>query len=213
MLPVLADSFEIKKVRQPRETPLDDTEKRVKGTDPNFEFVWKVVDPSEAPPPPRFKPNKEVKKKVNVNPDYEHFDVRRQNSSLRETTRRVDAMEHSWKRKQTMPWDRNTNIGETTRESEVDAMQYNSRRNQTTPRHWNSSVGGTTREVNAMENGWSRKQTTPRDRNIGETTRVVERMDHVWRRKQPEWSPRGQQNIGKTTRDDETMRYAWRREE
>jgi hypothetical protein len=48
VLPVLAQSFEIKMVRQSRSTPVNDIKNVRKGKD-GFEFVWKVVDPNEVP--------------------------------------------------------------------------------------------------------------------------------------------------------------------
>ena len=46
VLPVLAQSSEIKMVRQRCSTPVNTGYVR-KGRDPGFEFVWKVVDPKE----------------------------------------------------------------------------------------------------------------------------------------------------------------------
>jgi hypothetical protein len=80
VLPILADSFEIKKVKQKRLAPVDDTEKVKKGRDPNCEFVWKVVDPNEVHTPPRVKPKK--KEEVGVNLDYGHLNKRRQNTRV-----------------------------------------------------------------------------------------------------------------------------------
>ena len=98
---MLANSFEIKKACQPRLTPLDDTVKVKKGRDPRVEFVWKVVDPDEVPPPPRSKPVKEVVgKEVGVNVDYKHLNKRRQNARVGKITRDVQAMKYNWRNQQ-----------------------------------------------------------------------------------------------------------------
>ena len=106
MLPVLAQSSEVKMVRQKRLTPLDDTEKKVvKGRDPGFEFVWRVVDPNEVPPPPRSKPKKEVVgKEVGVDLDYGHLNKRRQNARVGKITRDIEAMKsfkQAWRQEET----------------------------------------------------------------------------------------------------------------
>jgi len=89
VLPLLVQSSEIKMVRQKRLTPVNDTEK-TKGTDPDFEYVWKVVDPNEVPPRPRFKPKpKEVE--VGVDLDYGHIIKRGQNARVGETGRDIEA--------------------------------------------------------------------------------------------------------------------------
>lgn len=64
VLPILAESFEIKKVKQNRLTPNPEV---VKGRDPTVEFVWKVVGPDEVRPPTRIKLKKAVGKETGVN--------------------------------------------------------------------------------------------------------------------------------------------------
>ena len=100
VLPVLAQSSEIRMVRQTRLTPLDDAAKVKKGRDPASEFVWKVIDPNEVPPPPRAKPKKEVVgEEVGVNLNHEHLNKRRQNARVGKITRDVNAMKelkHAW---------------------------------------------------------------------------------------------------------------------
>ena len=82
MLPQLAEASEIIKVRQKRLTPLDGTEKVIKGRDPAFEFVWKVVDPNEVPPPPRSRPKKEVVvEEAGVDLANEHLNKSRQHGN------------------------------------------------------------------------------------------------------------------------------------
>jgi hypothetical protein len=49
VLPVLAQSSEIKMVKQSRLTPVNEKENVRKGKNRNFEFVWKAVDPNEVP--------------------------------------------------------------------------------------------------------------------------------------------------------------------
>lgn len=99
MLPVLEKSSEIRMVRQSRLTPVDDTVKLKKGRDPGIEFVWKVVDPNEAPPPRRPKKVKEVVgEEVGVNVDYQHLNKRRQEARVGKITRDVEAMKQTWRR-------------------------------------------------------------------------------------------------------------------
>ena len=93
VLPVLAESSEIKMVRQKRLNPVDDIDKTRKGRDPGFEFLWKVVDPNEVPRPPRSKPEKEVVgKEVGVDLDYGHLNKRRQNARVGKISRDIEAM-------------------------------------------------------------------------------------------------------------------------
>ena len=108
MLPVLAEKYEIKKVRQLCLTPvdpvdsLDETEKtgktgktgkgkKGKGNDSGYEFVWKVVDPDEVRPPPRIKPKKEEVVE-DAGEDYGHLNNRRQNARVGKITRDVETM-------------------------------------------------------------------------------------------------------------------------
>jgi hypothetical protein len=58
VLPLLAQSSEIKMVRQKRLTPVNDTENVMKGRDPDFEFLWKVVNRTSRS---KQKPKKEVR--------------------------------------------------------------------------------------------------------------------------------------------------------
>lgn len=101
VLPALAEASEIKKVKQDRLTPVDNTEKVKKGRDPDVEFVWKVVDPNEVPRPPRSPPKKEVVgKDVGVGLDYGHLNKRRQNARVGKITRDVEAMKslkYTWR--------------------------------------------------------------------------------------------------------------------
>ena len=112
VLPVLEQSSEIRMVRQPCLTPVSDIEKPKKGRDPGFEFVWKVVDPNEVPPPRRYKPKKEVVgREVGVDLDYGHLNNRRQNARVGKITRDVETMKskslpYPWRRKQTKSRDR-----------------------------------------------------------------------------------------------------------
>lgn len=96
VLPLLVQKSEIKKVRQLRITPLDpmvEAEKGKKGNDSGYEFVWRVVDPDEVPPPPRFKPKKEVVgEEVGVNVDYGHLNNRRQNARAGKISRDIEKM-------------------------------------------------------------------------------------------------------------------------
>ncbi|KAF8799732.1 hypothetical protein BYT27DRAFT_7217467 [Phlegmacium glaucopus] len=95
VLPALEKSSEIKMIRQPRLTPVDPTIKVKKGRDPGVEFVWKVIDPNDVPPPPRPKPVKEVVgKEVGVGMDFQHLNKRRQNARVGKITRDVDAMKN-----------------------------------------------------------------------------------------------------------------------
>jgi hypothetical protein len=92
VLPALAEASEIRMFRQPRLTPVEETVK-VKGRDPGFEFLWKVVDPNEVPPPRRSKPKKEVVgREVGVDVDYGHLNNRRQNARVGKISRDVEAM-------------------------------------------------------------------------------------------------------------------------
>ena len=82
---------------------MDDTVKVKKGRDPDIEFVWKVVDPKEVPPPPQPKPVKEVVgKEVGVNLDYQHLNKRRQNARVGKITRDVEAMKNMQRLRRTM---------------------------------------------------------------------------------------------------------------
>jgi hypothetical protein len=93
VLPALAQSSEIKMVRQSRSTPVNNTEKVKKGRDPHYEFVWKVIDPNEVPVKPRLKPKKDVVgKEVGVDLDYGHLNKRRQNTRVDKITLDVEAM-------------------------------------------------------------------------------------------------------------------------
>lgn len=77
---------------------MDNTVKVKKGRDPGIEFVWKVVDPNDVPPPPPSKPVKEVVgKEVGVDVDYQHLNKRRQNARVGKITRDVEAMKYVWK--------------------------------------------------------------------------------------------------------------------
>ena len=113
VLPVLAQSSEIKMVRQSCSTPVNDTEKVVKakkGRDPGFEFVWKVIGPDEVPPTPRPKPKKKVVgTEVGVDLDYGHLNNRRQNARVGKITRDIEAMKslkYTWRQEQTSARDR-----------------------------------------------------------------------------------------------------------
>ena len=105
MLPALAKSFEIEKVKQNRLSSLDDTEKVKKKKVSGIEFVWKVVDPDKVPPPPRFKRKKAVVgTEVGVNLDYGHLNKRRQNARVEKITRDVETMKllkRTWRQEQT----------------------------------------------------------------------------------------------------------------
>jgi len=115
VLPVLAQASEIRMVRQNRLTPVDVTVKLQKGRDPGSEFVWKVIDPNEKPPPPRSKPKKVVVgEEVGVGLDYGHLNQRRQNARVGKITRDVESMKslkYAWRQEQTKAGD--TEAGDT----------------------------------------------------------------------------------------------------
>ena len=106
---VLPHLPEIRMVRQKRLTPVDETVKVKKGRDPNFEWLWKVVDPNEVRPPSR-KPKKEVVGgEVGVGVDYGHLNERRQNARVGKISRDVEEMkslQHTWRQDQTTAGDR-----------------------------------------------------------------------------------------------------------
>lgn len=93
VLPALAKSFEIKMVKQPRITSVDETAKVKKGREPGVQFVWKVTGPNDVPPQRLPKRVKEaVGVEVGVSVDYQHLNARRQNARVGKITRDVDAM-------------------------------------------------------------------------------------------------------------------------
>lgn len=94
VLPALANISLIKKVKQPRSSPLNVKEK-VKGRDNDFEFIWKVVDPNAVPSPPQPKPKKVVGEEVGVTLDYGHLNKRRQNARVGKVARDVELMKKS----------------------------------------------------------------------------------------------------------------------
>jgi hypothetical protein len=107
VLPALAEASEIKMVKQPCLTPVE-RRLNVKGRDPNFEFLWKVVDLNDpSSPPQRSKPKKEViAKKDGVNLDYNN---RRQNDSIGKNSRNIEAtksFQPTWGQDQTSANDR-----------------------------------------------------------------------------------------------------------
>lgn len=106
----MEEASEIRMVRQPRSTPVDMPEKLLKGRDNSFEFVWKVIDPNDAPPPRRSKPKKEVVgKEVGVDLDYGHLNSRRQNARVGKITQDVEtmkALKSVWEQDRTTPRDR-----------------------------------------------------------------------------------------------------------
>jgi hypothetical protein len=98
VLPVLEKSSEIRMSKQPRLTPVDEMVKLKRGRDPGIEFVWKVVDPNDPPPPRRPKKVKEVVgKEVGVNVNYQHLNKRRQEARVGKITRDVAAMKRTWR--------------------------------------------------------------------------------------------------------------------
>jgi hypothetical protein len=101
VLPVLAQSLEIKKVLQSSIKPVNDTETVKKGKRSDDQFVWRVVDPNEVPIPRRSKPKpRVVGKEVGVGLDYEHLNKRRQNARVGKITQDFESMKllkDSWK--------------------------------------------------------------------------------------------------------------------
>jgi hypothetical protein len=179
VLPLLAQKCEIKMVRQLRVTPLavDETEKVKKGRDSAFEFVWKVIDPNEVPPPPRFKPKKEVVgEEVGVDMDYGHLNKRRQNARVGKITRDVEAMKsfrEAFRHDETTARDP---VGRMTRDvGTMKSFRHDFRQDQPTAR---DRVGRITRDVEAVKpfrHDFRQDQTTARDR-FGRITRDVEAM-------------------------------------
>ena len=210
ILPSLRQSSEIKMVRQNRLAPVE-MEKVQKGRDPTIEFVWKVVDPDEVPPP-RPKPKKEVVgMEVGVGLDYDHLNKRRQNARVGKIARDVETMKslkHTWSQvpppSRTEPKEEEVEV-ESEFSVDSDYGHLNERRE-------NARVGKTARDgeaMNSFKHTWRREvaphsRSDPKEEVVGRKFGVDSDYRHLNKHRE-------NARAGKITRDVEAMK-SWRQE-